>query len=205
MGREARCRVHFEGRTVEAKCLLETHEIVVRGDLKVKVPLAEAKDVIARDGRLELSFGQGRIAFELGADAERWAKRIASPPGRLDKLGVKQGQRVVVLGASDAAFAGELAARTGAPALTRPHAGADLIFMEARSRAALKALPRLREHLAGAGALWILRPKGVPEISEKDVMDAGRAAGLTDVKVVAFSDELTAEKFVVPVAKRRKA
>jgi len=34
------------------------------------------------------------------------------------------------------------------------------------------------------------------------MMRAGQDAGLVDVKVVSFSDVLTAEKFVVPVAKR---
>jgi hypothetical protein len=34
------------------------------------------------------------------------------------------------------------------------------------------------------------------------MMRAGQTAGLVDVKVVSFSDTLTAEKFVIPVAKR---
>ena len=33
-------------------------------------------------------------------------------------------------------------------------------------------------------------------------MAAGKRAGLVDVKVVSFSETLTAEKFVIPVAKR---
>jgi len=35
-------------------------------------------------------------------------------------------------------------------------------------------------------------------------MSAGKRAGLVDVKVVSFSETHTAEKFVVPVAKRPK-
>jgi hypothetical protein len=53
------------------------------------------------------------------------------------------------------------------------------------------------------GALWVIRPKGRKEISERAVMDAGKAAGLVDVKVVSFSETHTAEKFVIPVAQRR--
>ena len=34
------------------------------------------------------------------------------------------------------------------------------------------------------------------------MMHAGQDAGLVDVKVVSFSDVLTAEKFVIPVARR---
>jgi hypothetical protein len=34
-------------------------------------------------------------------------------------------------------------------------------------------------------------------------MAAGKAAGLVDVKVVSFSSTHTAEKFVIPISKRR--
>ena len=60
----------------------------------------------------------------------------------------------------------------------------------------------LRTSLKPNGALWVIRPKGRPEISEAAVRAAGRAAGLVDVKVVGFSPTHTAEKFVVPLAKR---
>ena len=53
------------------------------------------------------------------------------------------------------------------------------------------------------GAIWVVRPKGRQEITEQDTMAAGKAAGLVDVKVVGFSETHTAEKFVVPLARRR--
>jgi hypothetical protein len=34
-------------------------------------------------------------------------------------------------------------------------------------------------------------------------MAAGKAAGLVDVKVVGFSETLSAEKYVIPLAKRK--
>jgi hypothetical protein len=45
-------------------------------------------------------------------------------------------------------------------------------------------------------------PKAKREITEGDVIGAGRKAGLKDVKVVGFSTTHTALKFVIPVAKR---
>jgi hypothetical protein len=57
---------------------------------------------------------------------------------------------------------------------------------------------------AAHGAIWIIRPKGRPEISERATMAAGKAAGLVDVKVVGFSPTHTAEKFVIPVNARPK-
>ena len=51
--------------------------------------------------------------------------------------------------------------------------------------------------------LWIVYPKGRTEIREIDVINAGRAAGLKDVKVVRFSDVDTTLKFVIPIEARK--
>jgi len=50
--------------------------------------------------------------------------------------------------------------------------------------------------------LWVVYPKGRKEITEGDVLGAGRKAGLKDVKVVGFSLTHTALKFVIPVERR---
>jgi hypothetical protein len=50
--------------------------------------------------------------------------------------------------------------------------------------------------------LWVVYAKGRKEMSELDVLNAGRKAGLKDVKVVGFSATHTALKFVIPVEKR---
>jgi hypothetical protein len=60
----------------------------------------------------------------------------------------------------------------------------------------------LKRSLKPNGALWVIRPKGRPEITESAVMVAGQAAGLVDVKVVSFSATHTAEKFVIPIKDR---
>lgn len=39
-------------------------------------------------------------------------------------------------------------------------------------------------------------------MTERDVMEAAKAAGLVDVKVARFSETHTAEKLVVPIAQR---
>ena len=59
-----------------------------------------------------------------------------------------------------------------------------------------------RTLLASKGALWVVYPKGVQIIREIEVIDAGRAAGLKDTKVVAFSPTHPALRFVIPVAAR---
>jgi hypothetical protein len=48
----------------------------------------------------------------------------------------------------------------------------------------------------------VIRPKGVTQITEADVLTAGKAAGLVDTKVARFSDTHTAEKLVIPKERR---
>jgi len=118
-----------------------------------------------------------------------------STKSRGEKLGVKPGQAVLLIGITDAHFIAELQAR-GAR-ITRG-ASPEAIFCAIESRAALLKLPDLARRMKRDGALWTIRPKGSPLVSESDVLKAGRAAGLVDVKVVKFSETHTAEKFVVP-------
>ncbi len=47
-------------------------------------------------------------------------------------------------------------------------------------------------------------PKGVEVIKEREVLTAGRTLGLTDNKVCKISETLTAVRFVIPVAARKK-
>jgi len=77
-----------------------------------------------------------------------------------------------------------------------------MIFAVFRHRDDLRRLAPLVARIKADGALWTLRPKGSKDLTEAEMMRAGEQAGLVDVKVVSFSDVLTAEKFVVPVAKR---
>jgi hypothetical protein len=56
--------------------------------------------------------------------------------------------------------------------------------------------------MRGAAAMWVVYPKGRQQITEGDVLAAGRAAGLKDVKVVGFSATHTALKFVIPLTRR---
>ena len=105
------------------------------------------------------------------------------------------------MGIDDDDLVRELEGR-GARVARRLSGEADVIFYGANHRTALGRLKSLTSHLTSAGALWIIRPKGNPAITEMEVMKAGRAAGLVDVKVARYSDTHTAEKYVVPVRLR---
>jgi hypothetical protein len=188
--------MHYQKRTLTGKAYLETDHILFRGDERLKILLKDLKSVKASAGMLHLNFAGGSAKLELGAAAEKWAGKILNPPSRADKLGVKPGLSVRVVGEFDAAFLAELGASEKAKK------EADLVFFAASERKELAQVGKLTGGLKPAGALWVIYPKGVKEIREVEVIEAGRAAGLKDVKVCSFSATHTGLKFVIPVTKR---
>ena len=200
MGQEIACKVRIDGRTTDGKVLFETDEIVVRAEKRVIIPLKNLKSADVSRGALHLAWEGHEVSLELGdAAAKKWLEKIRNPKSRLDKLGIKPGQRVSVIGV--AGFVDELKER-GADVSARPRKESDAIFFGANENGDLSKVETLKKSLAPAGALWIIRPKGTKAITEAATMAAGKAAGLVDVKVVRFSETHTAEKFVIPVAKR---
>jgi len=191
MGQELACRMQYQRRSLAGKAYLETDHILFRGDERVKIPLKDLQGVTAKAGILTLEFAGGPAALELGAAAEKWAQKILFPPTRADKLGVRPGLTVRLIGEFDAQFLEEL--KETQIVKTK----ADLLFLLAADRKALERIPKLISALKAAGALWVVYPKGVPEIREVEVIHAGRAAGLKDVKVASFSPTHTALKFVL--------
>jgi hypothetical protein len=121
----------------------------------------------------------------------------------IDKLGVKPGQRIAVLGVEGAEFLVELGARVPEYSRGKRVAGADLIFFSAEAVADLGQLSSLGRSMQKNGAIWVVYPKGQKHIREIDVINAGKSAGLTDNKVCSFSATHTALRFCIPVVKRR--
>ena len=82
MGRELVCTVRSGGKTAIAKTLLETNEIIVRGELHLRISFSSLKSVVARDGELHLKWPEGSAVFEIGEHAEKWAYKMEGrPPG----------------------------------------------------------------------------------------------------------------------------
>jgi hypothetical protein len=201
MGHTLTCEATFKRQRSSGRAELETDYVLFRGDFRVKLPFASVTDVSARGGVLRLSTADGTLALTLGDKAEKWANAIASPKSRLEKIGVKPGQRVSVHGVQDAALLAELQA-AGADLSERLRKNSAVIFVGIDAGADLKKIARASASLSPDGALWAIRRKGVADASEALMMAAGKAAGLVDVKVVRFSETHTAEKFVIPKSRR---
>jgi hypothetical protein len=120
----------------------------------------------------------------------------------IDKLGVKAGQKIAVLGVESAEFLSDLVARVPDYSRGKRIKGADLVFFSAEALKDLANLKSLSRSIAKAGAIWVVYPRGQTRIREIDVIKAGKAAGLTDNKVCRFSETHTALRFCIPVANR---
>ena len=138
MGEEARCAVRFGNARSEGKALLETDELLFRGEFRIAVPLKGITALDASDGELRVEFADGEATFELGPKAERWAERIKNPKSLLDKLGVKPKSSVAVVDLDDGEFL-ERSWRSGSSATPRRPSTSPTSSSWARSRSVTSA------------------------------------------------------------------
>lgn len=207
MGNEVNCRVRYGKQESEGKVLLETSEIIFRGDFRLKIPFAAILSAKVVGDELQLQTAEGVAIFELGASAaQKWREKILHPKTRIEKLGIKPEMKVSLIGFEDQdeEFLKEL--QTTEAVMTPAKNGlpkeCDCILLRTDTKQQLAQVATIARKMLGAMALWIIYPKGQKHITEGDVFAAGHKAGLTDIKVVRFSATHSALKFVIPVKKR---
>lgn len=202
MGLEARCKVTRNRQSWTASVHLDSAAIQVRGRPAIEVAFSAVRRAQVRRGQLVIETADdGVLTLELGDAASTWADKINNPRSRIAKLGVKLGQRVSVVGVDDPALPGEIAAAGAQP--VSGSGRADVVFFAAHAGRDLARLAALRKRIEPDGAIWVIRTKGkAAVVKEGEVLEAAKAAGLVAVKVVAFSDSLSADKLVIPLAQR---
>ncbi len=199
MGQEIACEANFGGKSVRGRALLETTEILFRGEARLKIPFTAIKEVKVSNGELRVNTADGLVIFDLGDKAEKWRDKILNPKSLVEKLGVKPGDRVVLHGSFEKSFRESLK-KHGAKIGSK--VDSPWIFLGAEEQGELANVKKLAKDLQGAAALWVAYPRGQKAITENDVRRAGLKAGLVDVKVASFSNTHTALKFVIPKEKR---
>jgi hypothetical protein len=134
-------------------------------------------------------------------------ERVYTTP-LLDKLGIRPGMRVAIVGDLDAdpeaaAFRQLLADRTSDVTDGPPKPDSDVVLLMADSTAELEVLGDLRARIRPAGAIWVVSRKGrASTLRDVEVMAAARDHALIDNKVVAFSAERTSIRLVIPLVLR---
>jgi hypothetical protein len=203
MGAEIQCQVQYGKQKSEGKALLETSEILFRGaGFRLKIPFSSIQSMKAANGELRVETSDGLAIFHIGPAAEKWRDKILHPKSRIEKLGVKPDSNVSLIGAFEADFLKEVASLTESVTEGKIDPDCDWIFFAVASKSELSGLSKIAKSMKGATGLWIVYPKGQKQITENDVLAAGRKSALKDVKVIGFSATHTALKFVIPVARR---
>jgi hypothetical protein len=192
-------------QTGDAKVLLESDELILRGAVRAKIRRADVHGATTRAGVVTVRFAGGVLTLSLGDDAPKFVKKLLEPvKSRLEKMGVTAGAHAVVLGVEEDALGAELAALDVTVA-ARATAGERLMLLGVAAARDLARIAVAAKSLAPDGALWVIHPKGVAGVKDTDIFAAGKAAGLTYTKVARFSETHTAEKLVWPKAARTSA
>ena len=129
-------------------------------------------------------------------------ERVYTTP-LLDKLGIRPGMRVAILGVDDEDIRPLIADRTSDLTEGWPDPDTDVVLLAADWTADLQPLSDLASRIRPNGAIWVVSRKGkAATLRDIEVMAAARAAGLVDNKVVSFSATHTSIRLVIPVALR---
>jgi hypothetical protein len=209
VGYETKCRVRVVEpagtRQADATVLLETDELVVRGEARIRIKRADIKRVARRNGTVTVASPSATLTLFLGEPAAaRWEKKISEPPKQLiDKLDVKPGASVVLIGKHDDALLAQLEQRTTNISRASNAKNRDVAFVEVSSVRDFDRIERAPSAITDSGAIWVIHPKGPAGVADTAIFAKAKELGLAYTKVARVSDRLTAQKLVRPVASRR--
>jgi hypothetical protein len=127
-----------------------------------------------------------------------------------DKLGIKPGFRIALVGAPKGYDAILVPLPPGVVRAKTVRGPLDLIQVFATSVGELaRRFPTLKRALAIDGALWVSWPKRasgvVTDLGDGPVREIGLAHGLVDIKVCAVDEVWSGLEFVYRLADRKKA
>jgi hypothetical protein len=198
MGAEVRTTLQLGEQRFAGTALLEMDELLFRGETRLRIGFGDITHVSAQEGMLRVEHRDGVASFTLGAAAAKWVEKIRNPRTLADKLGVKSGMRVALIGLEDDAVREQLEARGAVLVDETVPKGTPMVLIRVTRPAELERIPKIASAIARDGAIWVVHPRGVPAVADTVIFAAARSAGLTYTKVVRFSETDTAEKLVVP-------
>jgi hypothetical protein len=196
MGREAICACLWNEAKTTVKALIEPPELILRGEIRRKVPFTKMKNVRADEDWLRFAFEGESVALQLGgAMAAKWADALLKPaPTLAKKLGITPETRVRMIGAVDDAAlksalaeAKDVSQRKGELILARVDTPADLSA----------ALKKAADQLKSGVPIWFIYRKGPGHpLNENQVREMALVTGIVDTKVASVSAEFSALRFV---------
>ena len=203
MGQEIKCDAYIAGKRATGRLQLETDKLLFRAPgSRLDISIDEISKARAENSNLIISAKRQTYEFDLGEAAERWLNRIQHPKSLTDKLGVKPEGCVTYLGHVDKFLMAELEKARAKVSTMRAARDQDFIFLGVEKVAELRQLKGLDATIKPNGGIWIIFPKGIPELKDVHLIAEAKANGLVGTKVARVSDRLTGMKFVIPLERR---
>jgi hypothetical protein len=190
MGRQTVAVARWRGAVEEVKALLESHEIILRGAIKARLPRGGISDIAIEGDALTLRFDGELLTLELGAtEAAKWRDTLLKPsPSLARKLGIDPKRPAFVNGSSDDSELNETLA--GAKCASPGEAQILLAIIDRATDLAF-AFATARQH--PELLLWCVFKKGkAVEFDDSAIRAFLRERGYVDNKSCAVSAQLTA-------------
>ncbi|MBP6014617.1 MAG: DUF3052 domain-containing protein [Alphaproteobacteria bacterium] len=196
MGREALTEYVSGKERAQVRAHLDSLALQLSGAKKLSVALADVRTAVASGDLLKVETTTTKFTLALGArEAAAWAKKILNPPSLADKLGIKPGVTVAIVGERIAEIddatpdAKHIASLAKAKTVL---AGANVVCL---ALTAEKDIAVAAKMLGEKTALWLVYRKGTKPNGDDIIMQA-RKAGLKDTKVARISETHAALRFI---------
>lgn len=193
MGREAVSTCQWRGNVAEVKALLEAKEIILRGDIRLRIERSSIEAFSQEEDDLVLMVAGEKLILGLGAkEAGKWRELLLKPlPTLADKLGLSEISKAFVIGThDDPELVGALQDATVADL-----ADAALLIAVIRDDTDLESAITLAQTRPGLH-IWCVSGKGkFATISDSAIRAAMRARGFADNKTSGISERLTATRY----------
>ncbi|MBL9054452.1 MAG: hypothetical protein JNN02_12055 [Tabrizicola sp.] len=197
MGREAEGHAVWRGRSGAVKAYLETDSIILRGEVRGKLPRAGLMDWRVEGEDLCLRSDGEPLVLTLGAkEATAWVKALEKPvPSLAQKLGVSAVARAWVIGGPAPE---EIAVAVSGADAGGPEAASVIVAVLTGPGDLQAALDTGR---STGLRVWCVHGKGKSAaVGDTEVRAAFRAAGWMDIKSTAVSGAFTATLYRPPKA-----
>jgi DUF3052 family protein len=122
----------------------------------------------------------------------------------LDKLGVRPGDAVALVGPAEAGLRAQVLDRVGRD-LAAEDEPADVVLVWADATTdAVETLSAWKQRIEPSGGIWLLTPKRSQPgyVDQTELIEAGKLAGVVDNKICSVSDTTSAMRFVIRKADR---
>ena len=117
-----------------------------------------------------------------------------------DKLGIKSGTGVRVVGKGDRELLAHVRATSGRPLILSAQVADVVLYFPKTIDEITHTLEELKTRIAPNGGIWVITSKkgrGQPYVPDRILIPAGLAAGLVDNKICSVSESASAMRFVI--------